>query len=117
MYRHPISRRDASDIVPHGFQPAGTRTDRLDGRIATTVFYDRGSQRIAYTIVSGGPLSRGAAARESTRRGTRLWSFSSSGRAVVTWLRRGHSCVLSGRPALLRELQRLAASKPRPYRG
>jgi len=100
----------------YGFKPAGTRTDRLGARTATTVFYDRGSQRIAYTIVSGGPLSRGTAMTESTRAGTRLWVSTSTGRAVVTWLRDGHTCVLSGNHALLSELQRLAASKPRQYR-
>lgn len=100
----------------YGFKPAGTRTDRLSGRVATTVFYDRGSQQIAYTIVSGGPLPKGTAMSESTRAGTRLWTSKSSGRAVVTWLRGGHSCVLSGNRALLDELQRLAASKPRRYR-
>lgn len=99
----------------YGFLAAGTRTDRLDGRVATTVFYDRGSDRIAYTIVSGNALRAGAATAESTRRGTHLWSFNASGRAVVTWLRDGHTCVLSGSPALLGELQRLAASQPSRY--
>lgn len=100
----------------YGFKAAGTRTDRLGGRVATTVYYNRGTQQIAYTIVSGGPLSAGAAMSESMRSGTRLWSFNQSGRAVVTWLRQGHTCVLSGNRALLSELQQLAASKPRQYR-
>jgi anti-sigma factor RsiW len=101
----------------YGFKPAGVRTDRLGTRAATTVFYDRGSARIAYTIVAGGPLSAGTATRESMRGGTRLRSFDASGRAVVTWLRDGHTCVLSGNPALLSEMQRLAASKPHRYHG
>jgi hypothetical protein len=100
----------------YGFTADGTRTDTLGGRTATTVFYDRGMQRIAYTIVSGGRLSTGAASSESMLNGTRLWSLHASGRAVVTWLRGGHTCVLSGNPALLSELQRLAASKPHPSR-
>jgi hypothetical protein len=94
-----------------GYTATGMRRDRLDGRTATTVFYDRGQERIAYTIVSGGALSAGVTTRSSTWDGTQLQSFSSSGRAVVTWLRSGHTCVLSGNPALLNELQLLAASK------
>ena len=94
------------------FVATGARTDRLGGRLATTVFYARGDQQIAYTIVSGRPLAAGAAARESTWDGTRLESFAASGRVVVTWLRSGHTCVLSGSPGLLAELQRLAAAKP-----
>jgi anti-sigma factor RsiW len=98
-----------------GFVATGTRTDRLGGRLATTVFYARGDQQIAYTIVSGRPLAAGAASRESTWEGTWLESFTASGRMVVTWLRSGHSCVLSGSHALLAELERLAASKPYSY--
>jgi len=101
----------------YGFKAVGTRTDRLGGRDATTVFYYRGAAQIAYTIVSGRALAAGAAASASMRHGTRIWSFNKSGRAVVTWMRGGHSCVLSGNPALLSELQRLAASKPNLYRA
>lgn len=78
-----------------GFKAAGVRRDRFDGRLATTVFYGRGGERIAYTIVSGAPLSAGAAAKQSVWGGTRLASLSVRGRVVVTWRRDGHSCVLS----------------------
>jgi hypothetical protein len=99
-------------VREYGFRAIGARTDRLGDRVATTVFYKRDGARIGYTIVSGHALARGTAASGSMLRGTRLWSFTKSGRAVVTWLRGGHTCVLSGNPALLNELQRLAASKP-----
>jgi hypothetical protein len=99
-------------VREYGFDAVGARTDRLDGRVATTVYYKRGANRIAYTIVSGRALAAGTAARSTTWHGTHLLSFNARGRAVVTWLRGGHTCVLSGNPALLRELQRLAASKP-----
>lgn len=98
-----------------GFMAIGMRRDRLNGRDATTVFYQRDGKQIAYTIVSGRPLAAGAPTRASTWGGTQLWSLSGRGRAVVTWLRSGHSCVLSGNPALLAELERLAASEPSSY--
>lgn len=79
-----------------GWHAAGERTDRLDGRMLTTVFYGRGAERIAYTIVSGNPLPRVAAARTTVRGGIVLAGSWSGGRPVVTWLRRGHTCVLSG---------------------
>ncbi len=78
----------------------GSRTDRLDGRTLTTVFYRRGEQTIAYTIVSGTALAGGT--------GTRIGTLSTAERHVVTWLRRGHTCVLSGRGVPLAALSRLA---------
>ena len=43
------------------------------------------------------------------RDGTRLQLFSVGGRTAVTWLRRGHTCVLSGAGVPGRVLLRLAA--------
>lgn len=71
------------------WRATGARTDLVDGRVLTTVFYRRGAQTIAYTIVSGKSLT-GATV-------TRVGTLSTGGRHVVTWLRRGHTCVLSGR--------------------
>jgi anti-sigma factor RsiW len=81
-----------------GWQATGARTDRIDGRSMTTVFYRRGDRRIAYTIVSGRPLATGASTFTTP-----------GGQRVVTWLRRGHTCVLSGRDVPLRALLALAA--------
>jgi hypothetical protein len=86
----------------------GTRTDRLGGRAETTVFYRRGAQSIAYTIVSGHYLPDAAGARTIVRAGTLLTTFSTSGRRVVTWRRRGHTCVLSSRDAPADALLKLA---------
>ena len=36
-----------------GWQPVGLRSEDLGGRAASTTFYTRSGQRIAYTIVSG----------------------------------------------------------------
>jgi hypothetical protein len=92
-----------------GWKAIGMRSDRLDGRPATTVFYRRRSQVVAYTIVGGGPLPVGARATRSTREGTALRSLVVHGRRTVTWLRRGHTCVLSGTTATGATLLRLAA--------
>lgn len=93
-----------------GWEPAGARRDRIDGRGATTVFYRRRGARIAYTIVDGKPLHVGGRSRSSLREGVALHNLSAHGRRVVTWLRDGHTCVLSGAPRVGdKTLLRLAA--------
>ena len=83
------------------WRAVGARTDRVGGRIATTVFYRRGGQTIAYTIVAGQALPGATHARIAT--------LSTAQFHVVTWLRRGHTCVLSGRGMPFAALVRLAA--------
>jgi hypothetical protein len=94
-----------------GFEAVGSRRDHLGDRLATTVYYARGDQQIAYTIMSGPPVPAGAATRQSVWQGTRLGSFLTQGRVVVTWLRNGHTCVLSGPDTPMAVLARLAAWK------
>jgi hypothetical protein len=79
-----------------GWRATGARTDRIDGREAKTVFYAKGGRRIGYTILSGKPLHLPAAGAGVVRRGTELRSLDIRGRTVVTWRRKGHTCVLSG---------------------
>jgi hypothetical protein len=79
-----------------GWRAIGVRRDHVDGRTLTTVLYMRGRSGVAYTIVSGPALPDLAGARAIVRAGTRLHSFTLGDRRVVTWLRRGHTCVLSG---------------------
>jgi hypothetical protein len=88
------------------WQAEGARTDRLDGRLETTVFYRRHAQSVAYTIVAGASLPSGAGARTIVRDGTMLAVYPKLG--VVTWLRRGHTCVLSGRGVPLQAMLELA---------
>jgi hypothetical protein len=93
-----------------GWVATGVRTDRVDGRRLTTVFYRRAGREIAYTIASGAPLGAGARATvASTPSHILLHSFDAGGRRVVTWLRRGHTCVLSGAGVSVDALLRLAA--------
>jgi hypothetical protein len=79
-----------------GWRATGARVDRLDGRRAVTVFYTRGGRRVAYTIVSGRALPVPRRADPTTRAGTELATLTGGGRTVVTWRRRGRTCVLSG---------------------
>ncbi len=94
-----------------GWRATGARTDRIDGRAMTTVFYRRGGRQIAYTIVSGRPLAPGTSpVRTLTRARTELAIFSTiPGQHIVTWMRRGHTCVLSGQNAPLNALLELAS--------
>lgn len=92
-----------------GWRATGVRRDRLSGRPATTVFYDREGQRIGYTIVSGRSLAVPGTARVTVSNGTRISVVRVDGRTVATWLRRGHSCVLSGAGVPSGVLVRLAA--------
>jgi anti-sigma factor RsiW len=74
------------------WRAVGVRDDEVDGRATRTVFYERDGKRIAYTIVAGPPLDK-----EPRQLRTR------DGRAVIEWVRDGHTCVISGDidPALL----------------
>jgi hypothetical protein len=78
-----------------GWKAIGARRDRFEGRATTTIFYRRHHRTVAYTIVAGAPLRLGAASRRTTRSGTTMHTFTADGRRVVTWLRHGHTCVLS----------------------
>jgi hypothetical protein len=91
-----------------GWKPVGARQDEPAGRGATTVYYEKGGRRIAYTIVSGDALDPPSDARSTTRGGVRYRSFRHDGRWVVTWERDGHTCVLSGTTAQPAELLTLA---------
>lgn len=92
-----------------GWRSSGARSDRLDGRSATTVFYsDAQGRRVGYTIVSG----RSWAAHGGTviwRAGVPYRLLSHDGAAVVAWPRSGHLCVVSGRDVGTGTLLRMAA--------
>ena len=92
-----------------GWRASGTRTDELDGRETRTVYYARGDRRIAYSIVSGNQLAWPPKARRAVRDDTKLRYLRRGGRTVVTWRRRGHTCVLSGAGVSREELLKLAA--------
>ncbi len=91
-----------------GWHAVGQRTDRIDGRVATTVYYESRGQRVAYTIV-GAPALAAPAAQVSVLNGTVLRTLVLHGQRVVTWRRARHTCVLSSAGVRPRDLQRLAA--------
>jgi hypothetical protein len=72
------------------------------------VFYRRGPRLIAYTIVAGKPLPAVSGALSAVRAGITLTYSTLDGRQVVSWLRRGHTCVLSARGMSLDALTALA---------
>jgi hypothetical protein len=105
----------AVDGVPYpywedsmGWQATGTRMDKVHGRVATTVFYAKGSRQVGYTIVSGKSLSVPSGSTSTVRNGVHIRSLGLGGNTVVTWERKGHSCILSGRGVTRQELVQLA---------
>jgi hypothetical protein len=95
-----------------GWAASGTRDDELDGRDATTVFYDKEGKRIGYTILSGGYVEPPGDAKSAERGGTTLRYFEGDGRTIVTWEREGRTCVLSGEGVEAEVLLDLAGWKP-----
>jgi anti-sigma factor RsiW len=94
-----------------GWRASGRRVDEIDDRRAVTVFYEKEGRRIAYTIVSGDALDWPEDARRAPREGVDLRRLRSGDRTVVTWLRDGHTCVLSGEGTQAGTLLDLAAWK------
>ena len=91
-----------------GWKPVGAREDTPSDRGATTIYYQNGRRRIAYTIVSGDALDTPSDARSTVRGGVEYRTFRGNGRTVVTWKRDGHTCVLSSKVARPAELLALA---------
>ncbi len=79
--------------------PTGTRTDRIGGRPALTVFYRLpNGTRLSYTVFSGKAVPLPHDARAVRYEGVPLTEFStSSGLSVVTLVRYGRTCVLAAR--------------------
>jgi hypothetical protein len=95
-----------------GWRSTGQRVDLLGGRSVTTVFYaDQRGERIGYAIVAGTPPPRVSGGVVTWRSGTPYRVVSDRGAWVVTWLREGRLCVLSGRSVDDATLLRLASSE------
>jgi hypothetical protein len=81
-----------------GWQASGSRTDRVAGRAVRTVFYlDSQGQRIGYAIVAGTPAPTISSGAPHWRDGTAYTVSDEHGAKVVTWIRDGHLCIVSGR--------------------
>jgi hypothetical protein len=91
-----------------GWKATGARDDDVDGRALTTVFYRNHGRRVAYTIVPGARLPVTPGARTIKRDGIVVHASTVNRQLIVTWLRRGHTCVLSGAGVRLDTLLELA---------
>jgi hypothetical protein len=103
-----------------GWKAVGSRVDKVSGRTATTVFYRKGKWRVGYTIVTGDPVSVHGKPAVAIRNGTRFRSLPVRGATVVTWERKNHSCILSGRNVPRSVLLKLASWRDAgelPYPG
>ncbi|HEX3911799.1 MAG TPA: hypothetical protein VHW67_13970 [Solirubrobacteraceae bacterium] len=93
-----------------GWRSSGSRTDKVDGRTATTIFYENGrGQRVGYAIVAGGAPTQSSGGVVSHHDGTPYRLLTIDGAPVVTWLRSGHLCVVSGHGVSGATLLRLAS--------
>jgi hypothetical protein len=93
-----------------GWRASGARVDHVDGRMVTTVFYtDASHQRIGYAIVAGTPAPPAGAGIAQWRDGTPYRYVKENGAWLVTWLRDGHRCIVSGRGIKWTTLVKLAS--------
>ena len=83
-------------LESYGWKAVGVRRDEIDGRDATTVFYEKDGRRVAYVIVAGRGLARPSGARSTTQDGVLFHTLEVNGRLAVTWRRLGRTCILIG---------------------
>jgi hypothetical protein len=80
-----------------GWKATGTRSGEVDGREATTVYYEKEGKTLAYTIVGGDALDGPDDAKTVRAEGTPVQLFrTDDGRPAATWEREDHTCVLAG---------------------
>jgi hypothetical protein len=92
-----------------GWRSTGMRTDTVVGHSVTTTFYASRHRRVGYAIVAGSAPSQGSGGVVSQHDGTSYRLLTYNGAPVVTWLREGHLCVVSGRGVDGATLLRLAS--------
>jgi hypothetical protein len=100
-----------------GWRQTGKRTDTIDGRTVTTVFYEGARERrVGYAIVAGSaPQITGGVV--SRRDGTPYRMLTVNGAPVVAWTREGRLCIVSGRRVDGATLLRLASWAERGARA
>lgn len=113
----PGVRDGFSDFAARAhWEPSGAREDGVEGRVASTVFWDRAGRRIAYTAISGAPVDAPGDTRRTGRRGVLLRSFDVGGRTVVTWDENDHTAVISAIGISRAALYNLAGGRARKER-
>jgi len=98
--------------VAFDWKAHGARADELAGRRAETVFYEHDGHVIGYTIIEGDPLEPPRDARRVVRNGREIHAWKDGPRDVVTFVRDGRTCVLSGDVLARETLIALAAWWP-----
>jgi hypothetical protein len=77
---------------------SGQRDDEVEGRDATTVYYDREALRVGYTIVSGEEIDAPDGAKVHEVDGDKYWTWTTKdGRNAVLWYRDERTCVMAGK--------------------
>jgi len=94
-----------------GWEATGARTGEVDGRPATTVYYEKDGKTLAYTIVGGDALDGPGEADTIDAEGTPVQVFRADGTPAATWEREGHTCVLVGEGVPDAKLAELAGWK------
>jgi hypothetical protein len=94
-----------------GWDRDGQRNDELGGRKTTTAFYRHTHHRIGYTVISGPAIEPPEDADVVTVNGVELHRFRLGEQDVVTFVRNGHTCVLSGKVHRASTLEKLASSE------
>jgi hypothetical protein len=92
-----------------GWHERGARTDILDGRSTTTVFYEHMGHRIAYTILPGEPAAPPAGSRIVRRNGMEIALSHAGDQTIAVFERDGRTCVLAGHVEHTSTLVKLAA--------
>jgi len=79
------------------WRATGRRRDEIDGRTATTVYYENaaGDKTAAYTILGGEAIDPPSGAKTTTVGETTYHTVTVDGRRAVTWERDGQTCILS----------------------
>jgi hypothetical protein len=98
-----------------GWRATGERIDRLGGRVLDTIYYRGYGKEIAYTIVGGSALDQPTSATLTVANNTQLRSLGLGKRALVTWRRGGHTCILSGAHVPDHVLLRLASGESKTH--
>jgi hypothetical protein len=93
-----------------GWHATGMRTDKINGRTATTVYYryDGSPRTVAYTIV-GAPALKTPDVTPTRWNRIELQTLMLDGRLIVTWKNDNHTCVISAVGIAGSQLRQLAA--------
>jgi hypothetical protein len=78
------------------WRASGARRDEIQGRRATTVYYDNPlGARAAYTILGGSAIKVPDEAKAVDVRGQTYYVMDRGSQRIVVWDRAGHTCVMS----------------------